>query len=41
VAASKQHYLDGSWIETTPEDVQIYLKERWDQLRAELTHRGQ
>ena len=36
VAKASQRYLDGSWVETTPEDVRAYLKRRWDETRKGL-----
>jgi hypothetical protein len=33
VAAAQKHYLDGSWAETTPEDVRAYLAARWNEVR--------
>lgn len=36
VAESYRHFLDGSWVETTPEDVRAYLAQRWDDERALL-----
>lgn len=33
VAKARAHHLDGSWLETTPEDVRAYLAARWNEVR--------
>lgn len=36
IAASHQHYIDGSWAETVPEDVRAYFAQRWQETRTRL-----
>jgi len=33
VAKANAHHLDGTWLETMPEDVRAYLAARWDAVR--------